>query len=96
VLHLLVGSGVIDQRRGDVLEFGGSPAVRTNADLLATPLQVVARNGIKPSTRGFSVRRRTRLGARKPKKRKALSPRRPNRSRRPSRLRTGVGDPESA
>jgi len=96
VLHLQVGSGVIDQRRGDVLDFGGSPAVRTNADLLATPLQVVARDGIEPSTRGFSVRRRARFDATKPKKRNALSPRRPNRSRRPSRLRTGIGDPESA
>jgi len=37
VLRLHVGSDVIDQRRGEVLDFGGSPIVRINPDLLATP-----------------------------------------------------------
>ena len=53
-------------------------------------LKVVARDGIEPSTRGFSVRRRGRFGASKPKTRDAFSRRRPNRTARPSLSRTGT------
>jgi ribonuclease Z len=42
VLRLHVGSGVIEQCRGEVLDFGGSPIVRVNADLLATPKYATA------------------------------------------------------
>ena len=42
VLRLHVGSSVIQQRRGEVLDFGGSPIVRTNAELLATPKYATA------------------------------------------------------
>jgi len=52
---------------------------------------VVARAGIEPSTRGFSRRRRARLGASKPKKRNEFSTSRPNRLARPSPYRTGAG-----
>src|SRR6186713_3333513 len=44
---------------------------------------VVARGGIEPPTRGFSVRRRARFGASKPKSAKKFSARRPNRRDRP-------------
>ena len=49
---------------------------------------MVAGDGIEPSTRGFSVRRRARFGARKPKIGDAFPPRRPNRPARPSLYRT--------
>jgi hypothetical protein len=42
VLRLHVGSSVIDQRRGEVLDFGASPIVRVNSDLLATPKYATA------------------------------------------------------
>ena len=48
----------------------------------------VARGGIEPPTRGFSVRRRARPGAGKPKKGKDLLDGRPNRPPRPSAYRT--------
>ena len=51
-------------------------------------LKVVARDGIEPSTRGFSVRRRGRFGARKPKTGNAFPRERPNRPARPSPYRT--------
>jgi len=54
-------------------------------------LEVVARDGIEPSTRGFSVRRRARFGASKPKTGEEFSLRRPNRPGRPSLFRTGTG-----
>ena len=44
-------------------------------------LRVVARVGIEPTTRGFSVRRRARLGAGKPKSGKSFPRCRPNRFR---------------
>src|SRR5688572_19286400 len=53
-------------------------------------LGVVARGGIEPPTRGFSVRRRARLGAGKLKIRKSLPVGRPNRPARPSLSRTGM------
>src|SRR5262245_54110545 len=56
-------------------------------------LEVVARGGIEPPTRGFSVRRRARLGARIPKTGNEFSRERPNRPARPSPSRTGT--PES-
>jgi hypothetical protein len=37
VLRLHVGSDVIEQRRGEVLDFGASPIVRVDTELLATP-----------------------------------------------------------
>jgi len=55
-------------------------------------LEMVARDGIEPSTRGFSVRRRARFGASKPKSGDASPPRRPNRPTRPSLCRTGTGN----
>ena len=51
-------------------------------------LEMVARDGIEPSTRGFSVRRRLRFGARKPKTGKEFLLGRPNRPPRPSLSRT--------
>jgi len=53
-------------------------------------LGVVARDGIEPSTRGFSVRRSPRFGAGKPKTGNAFSSPRPNRPARPSPSRTGT------
>ena len=53
-------------------------------------LGVVARDGIEPSTRGFSVRRRARFGASKSKTGKGFPPVRPNRPSRPSPSRTGT------
>ena len=50
---------------------------------------VVARGGIEPPTRGFSVRRRARFGASKPKTAKGFLGGRPNRPARPSLSRTG-------
>ncbi len=47
-------------------------------------LEVVARDGIEPSTRGFSVRRRARFGAPKPKNVEGFPRARPNRLARPS------------
>jgi len=52
---------------------------------------VVARGGIEPPTRGFSVRRRGRLGARKPKTGKGFLLGRPNRPARPNPYRTEAG-----
>ena len=46
--------------------------------------------GIEPPTRGFSVRRSARPGARKPKTRNKFLAGRPNRSARPSPCRTGM------
>ena len=51
---------------------------------------MVARVGIEPTTRGFSVRRRGRFGVSKQKVGNAFPPRRPNRPRRPSPCRTGT------
>jgi hypothetical protein len=51
-------------------------------------LEMVARDGIEPSTRGFSVARRAALGARKPKKQLEFAAGRPNRPARPSPYRT--------
>jgi len=60
-------------------------------------LEVVARDGIEPSTRGFSVQRRARFGARKSKKGDAFSTGRPNCAARPSRFRTlGTGADQTA
>ena len=56
------------------------------------PLEMVARDGIEPSTRGFSVARRAGFGVRKAKNRNEFSTGRPNRPRRPSPYRTpGTG-----
>jgi len=52
-------------------------------------LGVVARGGIEPPTRGFSIQRRARFGATKAKTGKGFLPGRPNRPRRPSLFRTG-------
>jgi len=52
-------------------------------------LGVVARGGIEPPTRGFSVRRRARVCASKPKTGKGLLPGRPSRPARPNPYRTG-------
>jgi hypothetical protein len=51
-------------------------------------LGVVARGGIEPPTRGFSVRRSPRFDASKPKTGKGFPARRPNRPARPSPCRT--------
>jgi hypothetical protein len=51
-------------------------------------LEVVARDGIEPSTRGFSRRRRAGFGASKPKTGDEFSRGRPNRPARPSLFRT--------
>src|SRR5688500_4736646 len=53
-------------------------------------LGVVARGGIEPPTRGFSVRRRTRLAVAKPKTGKRFPAGRPNRPARPNPCRTGT------
>jgi len=53
-------------------------------------LEVVARVGIEPSTRGFSVRLRAQFGASKPKTGKDFLPGGPNRRSRPSLSRTGT------
>jgi len=53
-------------------------------------LEVVARDGIEPSTRGFSIQRRARFGASKPKTANGIFTGRPNRPRRPSPCRTGT------
>ena len=53
-------------------------------------LEVVARDGIEPSTRGFSVRRRPGFRASKPKTGDEFSRGRPNRPARPSPCRTGT------
>jgi hypothetical protein len=51
---------------------------------------VVARGGIEPPTRGFSVQRRARFGASKPKTGNEFFPSRPNRPARPTPCRTGA------
>jgi len=53
-------------------------------------LEVVARDGIEPSTRGFSVQRRDRFGGSKPKIGEEFSTGRPNRPPLPSPYRTGT------
>ena len=60
------------------------------------PLEMVARDGIEPSTRGFSVARRARFGASKSKKRHEFSRRRPNRPVQPSLFRTLGAEPDRA
>ena len=57
-------------------------------------LEMVARDEIEPSTRGFSVRQRTRFGASKPKKRNAFSASRPNCPARPNPYRTETRNSE--
>jgi hypothetical protein len=52
--------------------------------------KMVARDGIEPSTCGFSVRQRGRFGANKAKAGEEFSLRRPNRRARPSLFRTGI------
>ena len=54
--------------------------------------KVVARDGIEPSTRGFSIQRRARFGASKPKTGNEFPRGRPNRPARPSLFRTPNGD----
>jgi hypothetical protein len=61
---------------------------RCQKDVAIKYFGMVARDGIEPSTRGFSVQRRARFGATKPKKRKGVPEPRPNRPRRPSPCRT--------
>ena len=56
-------------------------------------LRVVARGGIEPPTRGFSVRRRARVGASKPKTGNAFSGGRPNRPARPTYPEPEPGEP---
>ena len=52
-------------------------------------LEVVARDGIEPSTRGFSIQLRARFGASKPKTGNGFLLGQPNRPARPSPYRTG-------
>ena len=65
-----------------------SPRVIPGNPMRFIDLEVVARDGIEPSTRGFSRRRRGRFGASKPKTGDEFSRGRPNRPRRPSPYRT--------
>lgn len=65
-------------------------AGRTGERARFMELKVVARVGIEPTTRGFSVRRRARFGASKRKTGDELSLGRPNRPVRPSPSRTGA------
>ena len=55
-------------------------------------LGVVARVGIEPTTRGFSVQRRDQFGTSKPKTGDEFLRGRPNRPPRPSLFRTPNGD----
>jgi len=55
------------------------------------PLEVVARDGIEPSTRGFSRQLTSQFGASKPKKRDEFFRGRPNWLRRPNPCRAPVG-----
>ena len=60
-------------------------------------LKMVARDGIEPSTRGYSVARRAEFGTSKPKTGNGFSTGRPNRPRRPRPYRTpGVGADRAA
>ena len=54
-------------------------------------LEVVARDGIEPSTRGFSIQRRAQFGASKTKNRKGFQRGRPNRPAGPNAYRTQQG-----
>jgi hypothetical protein len=74
--------------RGSAIDGHGWSAGDTRNPSQIIELEMVARDGIEPSTRGFSVARRARLGARNPKTGKGFSTRRPNRPRRPSPYRT--------
>jgi hypothetical protein len=64
------------------------PRVMPGTRCESSSWKVVARDGIEPSTRGFSVARRARFGARKSKKGNEFSTGRPNRPGRPSLCRT--------
>jgi hypothetical protein len=63
------------------------PPCRGESGIRIKKLGVVARVGIEPTTRGFSVQRRGAEGARKPKTGKGFSAARPNRPPRPNRFR---------
>ena len=65
----------------------------TRNPLQIIELEVVARDGIEPSTRGFSGQLTACFGGRKPKKRNAFFKRRPNLPPRPSPDRTPRGRP---
>jgi len=78
--------------RGSAIDGHGWSAGDARNPLRIIELEVVARDGIEPSTRGFSVRRRARFGESKPKIGDELSQGRPNRRARPSLFRTPNGD----
>jgi hypothetical protein len=63
------------------------PPCRGQGGMGISKFEVVARDGIEPSTRGFSVQGRAPLGARRPKTGKGFSRTRPNRPPRPSPFR---------
>jgi hypothetical protein len=65
-----------------------SPRVMPENPLRFKKLELVARGGIEPPTRGFSVRRRARFGASKPRTENAFLRSRPNRPSRPTPCRT--------
>ena len=70
-----------------------SPRVIPRNRMQIIELEVMARDGIEPSTRGFSVRRRARLGVSKPKTGHAFPRKRPNHPARLSLCRTGTENP---
>jgi hypothetical protein len=74
--------------RGSAIDGPGWSADDTRNPCQIMELEVVARDGIEPSTRGFSVARRARFGAGKLKKRNGFSRRRRNSPRRPNLFRT--------
>ena len=74
--------------RGSDIDGRKKSAGDTRSPSRIMELEMVARAGIEPATRGFSVARRARFGARKLKNWNEFSPCRPNRPARPSLLRT--------
>lgn len=67
---------------------GFGQALQLRIRMQLSELEMVARDGIEPSTRGLSATRTVQFGARKPKIRNAFPRERPNRPARPSPDRT--------
>ena len=82
--------------RGSAIDGHGWSAGDARNPFQFMELEVVARAGIEPATRGFSTQRRARFGASKLKKPEVFSRVRPNRPARPSPYRTLEAGPDRA